>query len=97
MRLYSGILRLLIISLVFFSVYAFAAPPAKIKPKARTGRDIAVLEGAWQTLKDAGDKGVTGGWQNDVPERSGANVRAFAGRRHDREYSKNRRLVLEAF
>ena len=30
-----------------------------------------VLEGAWQTLKDAGDKGVTGGWQNDIPKEAG--------------------------
>ena len=68
MRSYSIIHHLLIISLVFLSFNVFAAPPNKVKPKVRTGRDIVVLDGAWQTRKDGSDRGVTGGWQNEVPK-----------------------------
>lgn len=68
MRSYSTIQQLFAIFLVFLCIHVLAAPPNKVKPKARTGRDIVVLEGAWQALKDAGDKGVTGDWQNEVPK-----------------------------
>ncbi len=70
MRLRLIVLRLIVLSFVFFCISAVAAPPGKNKPKPvlRQGRDILVLEGAWQSLKEMGDKGIANGWQNDVPK-----------------------------
>ena len=50
------------------SVNAYAGPPKKkTKPNERHGRDMQVIDGAWQTLP-APANAQTEGWERDIPK-----------------------------
>jgi beta-galactosidase len=55
--------------LVLIAANAWAGPPKKKnKPNERHGRDMQVIDGAWQTLAAPATGAQTEGWERDVPK-----------------------------